>query len=189
MLREDDPPPLPHLMQHSPYNARHTNTSPRYRNHDDDDDDEDKLQCDLLELSLHTEICYLSTIHAKKSTPLFQCIFTEFSLRRKREHNYQACEGLPKTILVASYFSFQNVSSLTKKPSYCAKAEGQEALMALTTSGLTHPCNALIDCFDYFDTFYQLYHDYFGAIKNKCPHFCNDLIILIHFNTFCFDTF
>jgi len=29
MLREDDPPPLPHLMQHSPYNARHTNTSPR----------------------------------------------------------------------------------------------------------------------------------------------------------------
>ena len=30
MLREDDPPPLPHLMQHSPYNARHTNTSPRY---------------------------------------------------------------------------------------------------------------------------------------------------------------
>ena len=30
MLREEDPPPLPHLMQHSPYNARHTNTSPRY---------------------------------------------------------------------------------------------------------------------------------------------------------------
>ena len=38
MLREDDPPPLPHLMQHSPYNARHTNTSPRFQNHDDDND-------------------------------------------------------------------------------------------------------------------------------------------------------
>ena len=40
MLREDDPPPLPHLMQHSPYNARHTNTSPRYHNDDDDDADD-----------------------------------------------------------------------------------------------------------------------------------------------------
>ena len=96
MLREDDPPPLPHLMQHSPYNARHTNTSPRYHNDDDDDadDNHDDGDCDVDQdddsdkdksVMGYFHIFYLFTIQAKTENKFL--FFEAFSLNFPREKN------------------------------------------------------------------------------------------------------